>query len=256
MAKGGKGRPTDTKETKDTSTSSSGSEAPPKTPARAVQPVATLTSPRWTKKTKRWIVFIVIVIVGVGAFFFFKWRGNMKGEGELLFPPVDLTGTSVVDSISTYFDVMLPYYQEVRIDTLKAGEIIHVRASGLYLWDPNIPAEQGWISPRGVMGEYGRPFCPRDLKKWQRPKQFLLRNSAAASLIGAIGKIEYQVKDGMRVPFVEGTKPFFIGNDAYIVVPKMKETPKFFLALNERWIPGAWQDNAGTCKVAVTLHRP
>jgi hypothetical protein len=73
-----------------------------------------------------------------------------------------------------------------------------------------------------------------------------------AALLGQIGgEIRYR-KKGTRTPYVEGTRPFFVGERTAFDCPL---DGYLHLFINEMWLPGAWEDNWGSFTAHVTVWR-
>jgi hypothetical protein len=109
--------------------------------------------------------------------------------------------------------------------SVRAGERISFRASGEIFWDPAVP------QPR--VGPDGASWTPTTVSD---PSQFLLPNTAIASLIGKIGDWVFPV-----------------GSAATVTA---RSSGRLSLGMNERWVAGAWNDNSGAWDIAVQVERP
>jgi DnaJ domain len=139
-------------------------------------------------------------------------------------PTVAATPTAVV---TLKPDVVLqgshPYWTSTGIH-VKAGERLLITASGQILWDPGVREP--------TVGPEGASWTPENVAS---PAEFLFQQSPIASLIGEVA----------------GTM-FWVGASAEITAPASGELR---LALNERWVDGAWDDNRGSWAVVVERER-
>jgi len=126
------------------------------------------------------------------------------------------------------FDIVLngekEYWTEYPSILLKPGDKVTFDATGKLFWDPAVPGEvgpegAGWTPSGGAGG----------------PHQFLLPDFP---IVGLIGKI--------------GDNIFGIGKHAEITVT---DRGTLHLGINERWVPGSWNDNKGAFKVRVSVEQ-
>jgi hypothetical protein len=104
--------------------------------------------------------------------------------------------------------------------SVKAGARLRITASGQILWDPAVREP--------TVGPEGASWTPDNVAS---PEEFLFQQSPIASLIGQVGG-----------------KMFWIGASQEITAPASGELK---LAMNERWVVGAWDDNQGSWSIVV-----
>ncbi len=116
-----------------------------------------------------------------------------------------------------------PYWSGTGIH-VTAGERLRITASGQILWDPTVREP--------TVGPEGASWTPDNVAS---PDEFLFQQSPIASLIGEVGG-----------------KMFWVGSSQEITAPASGELK---LAMNERWVDGAWDDNQGSWAIVVERER-
>jgi hypothetical protein len=117
-----------------------------------------------------------------------------------------------------------PYWTDTGL-VVQASERLHITATGEITWDPTVPEP--------TVGPDGASWTPSGVSN---PSQFLLPDAPIASLIGKIGD-----------------SVFPIGSDRTVTAPASGELS---LGMNERWMPGCWDDNSGSWQVTVEVVQP
>jgi hypothetical protein len=112
-----------------------------------------------------------------------------------------------------------PYWSGTGI-RVTAGERLRISASGQILWDPTVREP--------TVGPEGASWTPDNVAS---PDEFLFQQSPIASLIGEVGETM-----------------FWIGATQEITAPASGELK---VAMNERWLDDAWDDNQGSWAIVV-----
>ena len=210
---------------------------------------------RWAKPLAWILIGVISVLIGINFLAEKVGIGDKAktasgktaaGEVELRYKPDMDRWQAVGDSTVFQLNVRTPYYQ-LAFDSLRAGELIRLRADGVYGFDQFIGLPVG---PDGWRQK------PADLPRTQKPSQYALKSATMGALLGAFGEVVITPEDQEHIPRVQGTKHFFVGTEQYIVVPDSLPTSKLYLMINERWTPGSGQDNWGRCTVKISRYRP
>lgn len=139
--------------------------------------------------------------------------------------PTEILADSFVEQpkqrkVSIYqrqLDVHHPEWTGTHI-TIHKDQVVSITASGSFRWDATLPA----------VGPSGTAWKPRDL---DGTNEFPLPNEPCASLIAKVGEFTFPVgSSGVIGPGVEG---------------------ELQLGINERWLPGKWDDNWGLVRMNI-----
>ena len=134
------------------------------------------------------------------------------------------TSSTVTNAATFVVQGHHPWWTDTGL-SVRAGDRISFRASGDIFWDPAVP------EPR--VGPNGASWTPSTVIS---PSQFLLPNTAIASLIGKIGDWVFPIGP--------------------MAVMTARTSGLLSLGMNERWVAGAWNDDNGAWDVAVQIARP
>jgi hypothetical protein len=137
-------------------------------------------------------------------------------------PFVPMVEPPSVNVLTVELDARRPGWTNTGIE-VNRGDILDIEVSGNVVFDPEIRA----VGPGGT--------------DWKanivgHPNEFLLPNENLAAVIGRIND-----------------RVFLIGSRSQVIA---QADGPLWLAINERWITGAWDDNRGTFQVSVRRERP
>lgn len=200
-------------------------------------------------RTLAWILgagLLVLLVV-----FIVKSRGKDEKEPtvavEQLYPPVDTSGLTCILTDTVRVLVTKPFYTTWQSDSLRSGDLVAFKAEGIYGCDRfyRYRGEGDNVGPQGFTKR------PIDLNSAARKPGFPLETAPLWALVAGFGKLEY---DEHRTPTLVGSEHFLVGREAYVRVPE-GVTPKLHLALNERWIEPAWNDNKGRVTAYIRVYR-
>ncbi|MFH1679116.1 MAG: hypothetical protein ABIH26_00560 [Candidatus Eisenbacteria bacterium] len=141
-----------------------------------------------------------------------------------------------------------PFYGCTLPFDINKGDFIEITADGEGRWDNYfVGTPNEFVTPQGVR------WTPAEMNKWNLPEQFLVRNAPIASLIGVIGPNPTWDEEECETIVRNGSRHFGIGKHVIVKAPC---DGKLSLGMNERWRPGAWNDNSGTWTISVKVTRP
>ncbi|MFH1207038.1 MAG: dockerin type I domain-containing protein [Patescibacteria group bacterium] len=132
-----------------------------------------------------------------------------------------VSGRSIFIDTTIEFDTHQPFWTMTSIE-VPASKEVRIEVVGQFHWDSGVP--------NPVVGPEGAPWLASTAGY---PEQFLVPNANVVCLLAKVGEQIITIGSGNK--FVSSTG----GN--------------LQLAINERWLPGRWDDNSGTLSVHVKI---
>jgi hypothetical protein len=106
--------------------------------------------------------------------------------------------------------------------SVATGDTLRFQATGTFQWDPSVSEP--------VVGPDGASWIPTQVS---RSQDFQLPGARMASLIGRVGNWVFPIGASHTV--------------------QTQVTGELYLGINERWVPGAWNDNQGALQITVQV---
>jgi|1185.fasta_scaffold136085_2 hypothetical protein len=148
------------------------------------------------------------------------YHSGVSGQ-ELPLAPPPSPPPPEIEVISTVVEATTPGWTNTGL-ALQRGDVLDIEVSGTVLFDPTIQ-------------EVGPDGTPWNASSVGHPNEFMLPKEHLAAVIGKIGD-----------------RIFLIGRHSHEIA---QSDGTLSLGINERWIPGAWDDNRGTFQVSVRRER-